>query len=92
MVFEVLGENLLGLIKRHQNKGVPMGLVKHMAKQIVLGLDYMHRRCGVIHTGARRVFRSSSLAPSSPVYPRLMLTSLVSSQACADTPDWSPAE
>lgn len=52
MVFEVLGENLLGLIKRHQNKGVPMLLVKQIAKQILLGLDYMHRCCGVIHTGA----------------------------------------
>ncbi|KAI0737427.1 kinase-like domain-containing protein [Daedaleopsis nitida] len=43
MVFEVLGENLLGLIKRHQNKGVPMHVVKQIAKQILLGLDYMHR-------------------------------------------------
>lgn len=51
MVFEVLGENLLGLIKRHQNKGVPMPLVKQIAKQVLLGLDYMHRCCGVIHTG-----------------------------------------
>ncbi|KAI0737418.1 kinase-like domain-containing protein [Daedaleopsis nitida] len=50
MVFEVLGENLLGLIKRHQNKGVPMHVVKQIAKQILLGLDYMHRCCGVIHT------------------------------------------
>jgi serine/threonine protein kinase len=52
MVFEVLGENLLGLIKRHQNKGVPMPLVRQIAKQVLLGLDYMHRCCGVIHTGA----------------------------------------
>lgn len=51
MVFEVLGENLLGLIKRHQNKGVPMPLVRQIAKQVLLGLDYMHRCCGVIHTG-----------------------------------------
>jgi serine/threonine-protein kinase SRPK3 len=50
MVFEVLGENLLGLIKRHQNKGVPMHLVKQIAKQVLLGLDYMHHYCGVIHT------------------------------------------
>lgn len=50
MVFEVLGENLLGLIKRHQHKGVPMGIVKQIAKQVLLGLDYMHRCCGVIHT------------------------------------------
>ncbi|KAJ7282734.1 kinase-like domain-containing protein [Mycena rebaudengoi] len=50
MVFEVLGESLLGLVKRHQNKGVPMHLVKQIAKQVLLGLDYMHRCCGVIHT------------------------------------------
>ncbi|KAF8888311.1 kinase-like domain-containing protein [Infundibulicybe gibba] len=50
MVFEVLGENLLGLIKRHQNKGVPMPMVRQIAKQVLAGLDYMHRCCGVIHT------------------------------------------
>ncbi|KAL1729312.1 kinase-like domain-containing protein [Schizophyllum commune] len=50
MVFEVLGENLLGLIKRHQHKGVPIPLVRQIAKQVLLGLDYMHRCCGVIHT------------------------------------------
>lgn len=50
MVFEVLGENLLGLIKRHQTKGVPIGLVRQIGKQMLLGLDYMHRACGVIHT------------------------------------------
>lgn len=50
MVFEVLGENLLGLIKRHQSRGVPAHIVKQIAKQILLGLDYMHRQCGVIHT------------------------------------------
>ncbi|CAE6420269.1 unnamed protein product [Rhizoctonia solani] len=31
-------------------KGVPVHLVKQIAKQILLGLDYMHRQCGVIHT------------------------------------------
>ncbi|KAJ7054185.1 kinase-like protein [Mycena amicta] len=50
MVFEVLGESLLGLIKRYQNKGVPIPLIKQVAKQVLLGLDYMHRCCGVIHT------------------------------------------
>ncbi|KAF5383895.1 hypothetical protein D9757_007384 [Collybiopsis confluens] len=50
MVFEVLGESLLPLIKRHITKGVPMNLVRQIAKQILLGLDYMHRCCGIIHT------------------------------------------
>ncbi|KAI9043240.1 serine/threonine-protein kinase [Aspergillus affinis] len=50
MVFEVLGENLLGLIKRWNHRGIPMELVKQITKQVLLGLDYLHRECGIIHT------------------------------------------
>lgn len=50
MVFEVLGENLLGLIKRWNHRGIPLPLVKQIAKQVLLGLDYLHRECGIIHT------------------------------------------
>ena len=72
MVFEVLGENLLGLIKRHQRKGVPQHLVRQIAKQILLGLDYMHRCCGVIHTGAHPPTSTPSFLPrlsSEPLRP-----------------------
>src|SRR3954447_23496221 len=50
MVFEVLGDNLLGLIKRWNHRGIPMPLVKQITKQVLLGLDYLHRECGIIHT------------------------------------------
>ena len=50
MVFEVLGENLLGLIKRWNHRGIPMPLVKQITKQVLLGLDHLHRECGIIHT------------------------------------------
>lgn len=50
MVFEVLGENLLGLIKRWNHRGIPMPLVRQITKQVLLGLDYLHRECGIIHT------------------------------------------
>ena len=50
MVFEVLGENLLGLIKRYHHRGVPDHICKQIAKQVLLGLDYIHRECGIIHT------------------------------------------
>lgn len=50
MVFEVLGENLLSLMKRYNHKCVPPKLVKQITKQVLLALDYMHRKCGVIHT------------------------------------------
>jgi serine/threonine-protein kinase SRPK3 len=50
MVFEVLGENLLGLIKKWNHRGIPPPLVKQITKQVLLGLDYLHRECGIIHT------------------------------------------
>lgn len=50
MVFEVLGENLLGLIKRYHHRGVPEHICRQIAKQVLLGLDYIHRECGIIHT------------------------------------------
>lgn len=50
MVFEVLGENLLGLIKKWHHRGIPRDLVMQIAKQVLMGLDYMHRECGIIHT------------------------------------------
>ena len=50
MVFEVLGENLLGMIKRWNHRGIPTDLVKQITKQVLLGLDYLHRECGIIHT------------------------------------------
>ncbi|KAI0172936.1 kinase-like domain-containing protein [Hypoxylon sp. FL1284] len=50
MVFEVLGENLLGLIKKWQHRGIPRDLVAQITKQVLMGLDYLHRECGIIHT------------------------------------------
>lgn len=50
MVFEVLGENLLGLIRRYKHRGIPLVFVKQIAKQLLLSLDFLHRKCGVIHT------------------------------------------
>ncbi|ESW98342.1 hypothetical protein KL918_003912 [Ogataea parapolymorpha] len=50
MVFEVLGENLLSLIRRYKHKGLPIKFVKQIAKQILLASDFLHRQCGIIHT------------------------------------------
>jgi len=50
IVFEPLGENLLALIERHKKKGVPRPLVKVIAKQILLGLEYLHSECDLVHT------------------------------------------
>lgn len=50
IVFEPLGENLLALIERHKKKGVPRPLVRVIAKQILLGLEYLHDECDLVHT------------------------------------------
>lgn len=50
MAFEVLGKNLLSLIKKYDYRGIPIPVVRNITKQMLLGLDYMHRICNVIHT------------------------------------------
>lgn len=50
IVFEPLGENLLALIERNKKKGVPQPLVKLITKQILLGLQYLHDECNLVHT------------------------------------------
>jgi len=50
MVFEVLGSNLLDLIKYYNYRGVPLQIVKSICKQVLIGLHYLHTQCQVIHT------------------------------------------
>lgn len=50
MAFEVLGPNLLSLIKKYDYRGIPMPIVREITKQMLIGLDYMHRVCKLIHT------------------------------------------
>ena len=50
MVFEILGVNLLEIIKRYKYKGIPIHICRKMARQILIGLHYLHKHCGIIHT------------------------------------------
>ncbi|XP_015376558.1 PREDICTED: SRSF protein kinase 1-like, partial [Diuraphis noxia] len=50
MVFEALGPNLLKLIKRTNYQGIPLYLVKHIIRQVLQGLKYLHETCHIIHT------------------------------------------
>jgi serine/threonine-protein kinase SRPK3 len=50
MAFEVLGKNMLQLIRKYDYKGIPIPVVRRLTKQLLLGLDYMHRVCNIIHT------------------------------------------
>merc|ERR1712232_2583 len=53
MVFEPMGPNVLALIKRYNFKGVPLEIVRKVAAHVLIGLDYMHRVCGIIHTNLK---------------------------------------
>jgi len=50
MVFEVLGHNLLKFIIESNYEGIPLTNVKIIIKQLLEGLDYLHRKCKIIHT------------------------------------------
>jgi serine/threonine-protein kinase SRPK3 len=50
MAFEVLGKNLLSLVKKYDYRGIPIPMVREITKQLLMGLDYMHRICKLIHT------------------------------------------
>jgi len=49
-VFELLGPDLLSLIKRYKYQGIPLAIVKQIAKQVLVGLDYLHTTYKIIHT------------------------------------------
>lgn len=50
MVFEILGVNLLEIIKRYEYKGIPVPICREIGRQTLIGLHYLHKYCGIIHT------------------------------------------
>lgn len=57
MVFEPLGPNLLTLLATHKEQGsvtacggLAMDLVRVITRQILLGVQYLHEECKLIHT------------------------------------------
>lgn len=50
MVFIMLGVNLLSVIKAYNYRGIPLPVVKNMIRGMCKGLDFLHRKCQIIHT------------------------------------------
>ncbi|OTN65881.1 putative Serine/threonine protein kinase [Plasmodium knowlesi] len=50
MVFEFMGPNLLSLIKHYDYKGIPLNLVRKIATHVLIGLQYLHDVCKIIHS------------------------------------------
>lgn len=50
IVFDLLGSNLLSLIKAYKYNGIPVEHVKVITKQVLVGLNFIHKCCGLVHT------------------------------------------
>ena len=47
-----LVHGVLGRFPKVNSPGLPVPLVKAVAKQLLWALDFLHRECCVVHTGA----------------------------------------
>ena len=66
MVFEVLGDNLLALIRHYNHRGIPLPIVRQLTKQILIALDFLHSSCGIIHTD----LKPENVMLKEPIKPR----------------------
>ena len=51
LVFKVMGQDVNALRRRFPTRQIPQVLMKQIARQVLLGLEYLHQSCDVIHTG-----------------------------------------
>jgi serine/threonine-protein kinase SRPK3 len=51
LAFDVLGHHLDFQAAKYEDGKIPVRAVKVIARQLLLGLDFLHRECGIIHTG-----------------------------------------
>lgn len=50
-VFDVLGHHLDFQAAKYHGGKLPVKAVRKITQQLLLGLDFLHRECGIIHTG-----------------------------------------
>ncbi|KAL6770053.1 hypothetical protein ACKKBG_A33415 [Auxenochlorella protothecoides x Auxenochlorella symbiontica] len=66
MLFEVLGDNLLTLIRLYDHRGIPLPVVRALTRQVLVALDHMHSGPGIIHTD----MKPENVMLRDPVRPR----------------------
>lgn len=50
LTFELLSKSLLSLFKRFNYNGIPVSMIRILARQILESLEYIHVHCGIMHT------------------------------------------
>lgn len=51
LVLKPSGTNIEDYYKSSRGRGLPIPITKLIVKQTLLGLDYLHRVVGIVHTG-----------------------------------------
>jgi serine/threonine protein kinase len=66
LVFEFLGDSLLRLVRYNRYKGIGLDRVRHICRDILVGLDYLHQDLGIIHADLKleNVLLISTIDPS----------------------------
>ncbi|KAF7809583.1 putative serine/threonine-protein kinase sky1 [Senna tora] len=66
MVIEFLGDSLLRLIRYNRYKGIPMNKLREICKCTLIGLDYLHRELGIIHSDLKpeNILLTSTIDPA----------------------------
>ncbi|KNE59420.1 CMGC/SRPK protein kinase [Allomyces macrogynus ATCC 38327] len=79
MVFEVLGENLLSLIRRYRAPGHShLRSSSSCRPRVLCGLDYLHTKCQIVHTDLKpeNVARDLGLETETDMKSRLLARTL----------------
>lgn len=50
MVLEIMGVDLFAVMKWYEYEGLPVPVVRSIAKQVLIALHYLHSFCKAIHT------------------------------------------
>uniref|UniRef100_A0A0E0Q821 non-specific serine/threonine protein kinase n=1 Tax=Oryza rufipogon TaxID=4529 RepID=A0A0E0Q821_ORYRU len=66
LVFEFLGDSLLKLVQYNRYNGIGFGPVREICRSILIGLDYLHRELGIIHSDLKleNILLISTIDPS----------------------------
>jgi serine/threonine-protein kinase SRPK3 len=51
LVSDVLGHHLNFQAAKYEDGRLPVKAIKEITRQLLLGLDFLHTECGIIHTG-----------------------------------------
>ena len=43
---------MASLLRLYDHRGIPLHVVRRLARQVLVALDYLHTQCHIIHTGA----------------------------------------